>query len=164
MAVSSELSEFLLVLCNIIKPKRILDLGSGFSSFVFRQYMVNAPLKPDVWSVDDSPFWLEKTHEFLAANSLPNENLITWDLFLKKNVETFDLILYDLGSMDIRRKMISKIAPLINSNGAMVMDDTQFTSYRRYARQIFKECDLDYYSLKFFTRDKYGRYSWFVSH
>ncbi len=60
-AISFELSTFLMILCDVLKPKRILDCGSGFSSFVFRYYMSNVTPEPEVWSVDTSPEWLEKT-------------------------------------------------------------------------------------------------------
>src|SRR5689334_15482328 len=38
IAISLELSVFLAVLCDRERPGAILDLGSGFSSFVFRSY------------------------------------------------------------------------------------------------------------------------------
>ncbi|MDP2727812.1 MAG: hypothetical protein Q8P59_09750, partial [Dehalococcoidia bacterium] len=48
MAVSLELSAFLMVLCERFRPSSILDLGSGFSSFVFRYYASKATPKPTV--------------------------------------------------------------------------------------------------------------------
>lgn len=54
MAISLELATFLQIFCDIMKPKHILDLGSGFSSFVFRRYKATSQIKPIVWSVDDS--------------------------------------------------------------------------------------------------------------
>ena len=54
MAISLELSVFLIIVCRILKPKRILDLGSGFSSFIFRYYAANTVSKPVILSVNDS--------------------------------------------------------------------------------------------------------------
>jgi len=41
MAMSLELAYFIMNYCIEYKPKRLLDLGSGFSSFVFRLYQNN---------------------------------------------------------------------------------------------------------------------------
>ena len=163
MTISFELSVFLMILCNIFKPKSILDLGSGFSSFIFRHYMLNTTSKTEVWSVDDSHSWLEKTRQFLTLHNLPIDNLITWSSFLEKNVDTFDFVLYDLGSTrSFRIKNLNKIVTLVNPNGVIILDDVHDPGYRPNARRVLKEFNLDYYSLKFFTRDKGGRHSWLV--
>src|SRR5581483_11179383 len=52
IAVALPLATFLGVLCEQLRPQRILDLGSGFSSYVFR-----ASAAPEVWSLDQSPAW-----------------------------------------------------------------------------------------------------------
>ena len=66
-ALSLETSALATVLCEITRPHRILDLGSGFSSYVFRRYAATASPQAEVWSIDDSPHWLEKTRGFLAS-------------------------------------------------------------------------------------------------
>ena len=37
-AISLEIAALALILCRMRRPRRILDLGSGFSSWVFRYY------------------------------------------------------------------------------------------------------------------------------
>jgi hypothetical protein len=63
MSVSVELAVFLDVLCRLIEPDRILDLGSGFSSFVLRRHLASRDVGVHsvIWSIDDSPEWLEQT-------------------------------------------------------------------------------------------------------
>jgi len=50
MAASLELSVFTLALCRLLRPARLLDLGSGFSSVVLRLYQREADHSPEVWS------------------------------------------------------------------------------------------------------------------
>ena len=56
MAISIELSVFLIVLCDMTRPQKILDLGSGFSSFTFRfmKSILEGGYRPIIWSIDDS--------------------------------------------------------------------------------------------------------------
>lgn len=162
-AISFELSVFLMVLCDILKPKRILDLGSGFSSLVFRLYMSDISPKPIVWSVDTSSKWLEETCRFLEFNNLTTENLTTWHNFLKEDVDSFDLILHDLGYIPIRMMTLKKVLTLASPKGIIVLDDINRIIYRAYVKQILNKSKLDYYSLKFFTRDDYERFSMLVS-
>jgi hypothetical protein len=51
MAASLELIIFCIVMCDMIKPKKILDLGSGFSSFAFRfmPSLLKQEFRPEVW-------------------------------------------------------------------------------------------------------------------
>lgn len=163
-SISFELSMFLMVLCNILKPKKILDYGSGFSSFVFRFYMSNASLKPIVWSVDTSPKWLEQTRRFLDANNLSIENLTTWEEFREKDVGTFDLMLHDFGyTPAIRMKGLKELITLASSTGVIVIDDINIPGYETYVKLISKKFDLNFYSLKLFTIDEFGRFSWLLS-
>jgi hypothetical protein len=74
--ISLELTSFLLVMCDVLEPMRILDLGSGFSSFVFRHYMLSASPKPVVWSTDDTEEWLEKTRSFSNYHDYPSMSLL----------------------------------------------------------------------------------------
>jgi hypothetical protein len=53
--------------------KRLLDLGSGFSSYVLRAYAAGVPGAVG-WSVDDDPAWLEKTRAFLVSEGLSTEH------------------------------------------------------------------------------------------
>lgn len=163
MAISFELSKFLFVICEIFKPKSILDLGSGFSSFVFRYYMLNSSSKPKICTVDDSAIWLEKTREFLNNQHLPTDNLTTWDSFHKKNINTFDLILHDLDGMELRKEILEEVLRLANPNGIIILDDVHFYDYSEYARKVLSKKNYNNYSLYYFTKDKFGRFSWLIT-
>jgi hypothetical protein len=59
-AASLELIATLWLLAEDSGARRIIDLGSGFTSFILRTYAAEHP-GVEVWSVDDSAEWLERT-------------------------------------------------------------------------------------------------------
>ena len=158
-AISFELAVFLLVVCNIRKPGRILDLGSGFSSFIFRFYAQSAPNKPIVYSVDDSPQWLDKTSDFLVKYGISNQNVLDWQLFLASDQEKFDLILNDFSILETRSVRLNDILALVSPGGLVVMDDMHWQEYAKNALAALNKYNFRHYSLKCFTKDNFGRYS-----
>lgn len=158
-AVSLELAIFLYVVCDILKPKYLADFGSGFSSFVLRFYMKSADNKPVVWSVDDSPEWLNKTNLFLARHGLSDNNLMDWDSFVKQNKIKFDLILNDFSGLESRRQRLNEIISMADHSGVIILDDMHKPDFAEYARQSLRRHSFKHYSLKLFTKDKFGRYS-----
>ncbi|MBW1918393.1 MAG: hypothetical protein JRI57_10310 [Deltaproteobacteria bacterium] len=163
IAISLELATLMLLLCNILNPRTILDLGSGFSSFVFRSYLQDAPVKPLIWSIDDDPDWLAKTRAFLSKYGLCTDNLDTWANFTKAGHGLFDLILHDLGStQEIRLTTLTEVIPYKNPQGVLILDDMHKVPYGPTTRRILKNLNLKYYNLKSYTRDRYGRYSFLV--
>ena len=163
MALSLEASVFMSVLCQIHKPKSILDLGSGFSSAAFRLYAMNVEPKPHIVSIDDSQEWLDKTGEFLTQHNLEPSNLITWESFLKENQDSFDFILHDLGSMKTREKILPEVLSLVSHGGVIVLDDIHKKNYRKSAKRVVDEKGLIYHNLKSFTQDRFERYCGLVT-
>lgn len=162
MAVSLELATFLHVLCRLVKPKRLLDTGSGFSSFVFRVFQKETPKDVEVWSVDDSSAWLDTTREFLAHKNLPTENLVTWESFVRSEPDAFDLVLHDLGSTALRKQSLSSVMSLASPYGYVVIDDWHKRQLRSSARRTLKARGVPHFSLKRLTEDQFGRYSLLV--
>lgn len=164
--ISLELTSFLLVMCDVLKPMRILDLGSGFSSFVIRHYMLSASPKPVVWSTDDTKEWLEKTRSFLNYHNYPSENLVDWLSFSESNEEKFDLVLHDLGdspeSMMVRKVNLKPALSFSKQSGVVVLDDVHMPAYRPYAMSVLNSLRLKHYSLRSLTLDKFGRFSQMV--
>lgn len=160
MAISLELATFEMVVCELLKPKSILDLGSGFSSLVFRVYESNADLKPIVCSVDDSQEWLDKTAEFLTSYGFSSGNLINWREFAGHEArESYDLISYDLGNMRVREDSLKEVLLRGHSGSVILLDDMHKDGYRSYVQQMLNGLNLDYFNLRYFTGDRYGRYS-----
>lgn len=158
-AISLELAIFILVLCNSLKPKNIVDLGSGFSSFVLRFYAQNATYKPIVWSVDDNPLWLEKTKAFLSKHGVSNENLGGWDFFARQNNTKFDLILNDFSNLEVRESRFKDICGLLAPRGIILFDDMHYSYFSKFVRRASRQHNLKHYSLRLFTEDKFKRFS-----
>ncbi|MHA1979369.1 MAG: methyltransferase domain-containing protein [Candidatus Hodarchaeales archaeon] len=160
MAISLELSTFLVVMSNITIPSRIIDLGSGFSSLVFRLISKNSPQKTTVWSVDDSKEWLDKTREFLNALNIDSNNLTLWDTFDSKSIEKFDLVLHDLGSMNTTRiNILDDVLQLVKKGGLLVLDDSHKKSYREAALKKIEEKGYNHFRLTKYTTDEFNRYA-----
>jgi predicted O-methyltransferase YrrM len=158
-AISLELSVFLLTLCQLLQPQRLLDVGSGFSSFVFRHYAAHATPQPQVWSVDDSAEWLEKTVSYLKQNGLPADNVCQWQPFVDGGPGKFDLILHDMAFGQRRMEELPSVLDLCKPTGVVVLDDVHIESYHGYAMKILNKRRLIHYSLKSFTVDSFNRYS-----
>ena len=161
MAVSLELSIFCILMCDMIKPQKILDLGSGFSSYIFRSLpsIIDNDYKPTICSVDDSTKWLNKTKTFLTSHDIPSNNLVIWDDFVQQKLGPFDLILYDLGGFEFRKENLKQIIKLCDKNGIMIFDDIHSAEYGRYLNKILKENNCTSFDISCYTKDKFGRYS-----
>jgi predicted O-methyltransferase YrrM len=162
-AISLELATFLHVLCRLVKPNRLLDTGSGFSSFVFRLFQKEAPNDVEVWSADDSPVWLDKTRDFLERKNVPTENLVSWESFVRCVTDPFDLVLHDLGSTALRQESLPTAMSLALPGGYLVVDDWHKRQIRSSARRTLKGRGVSHFSLKRLTEDQFGRYSLLVA-
>ena len=159
IAASLETSVFLYTLATIKQPKRILDLGSGFSSFTFRLYSMSTPNDVAVYSVDDNSDWLDRTRSFLTVHGVQADNLFDWSEFREINWSRFDLIFHDLGSMELRGESLPFVSGLVDHNGIIVLDDIHRRRYRRIAVQEVRKEGLTLISLRQHTLDSFGRFS-----
>ena len=161
-AISLELAAFLMALCRFLRPDRVLDLGSGFSSFVFRLYKKDIRQEAVVWSVDDSPEWLTKTREFLTRQGLSLDNLDTWESFARQKELKFDLVLHDLDGIPTRERVFPDVLSLAAAKAAIVVDDMHMFDHAVHMKRMLAQAKLKYYSTSFFTKDKDGRYAYLV--
>ncbi|HUT33195.1 MAG TPA: hypothetical protein VNE39_06940 [Planctomycetota bacterium] len=159
MAVSLELSVFLMALCRLLKPRRLVDLGSGFSSVLLRLYQREAMPAPEVWSVDTSPEWLEMTRQILQWLDLPTDHLATWDDFVGQEPSGFDLVVHDLGSILTRRRTLRRVLGFTARGGVVVIDDANYGKVRRHAKRTLRKRGIEHHLVGAATRDKYGRYA-----
>ena len=159
MAVSWETARLLRHLCDACAPRRIADLGSGFSSCVLRDYAAVAPHDVEVVSVDDSGEWLERTREFLRANGHETGELRTWQEFAAGPGAPFDLIFHDLAGGELREAGMSVAVGALGPRGVIVFDDAHHAGHRREARRVARDAGLATYSLQRWTGDSYGRFA-----
>jgi len=159
MAISLDLAVLLTVLCEALRPQSILDLGSGFSSVVFRRHAMSRGPGITVWSVDDSEEWLGRTGRFLSRHGLAADNLVGYDLLLRDNNAQFDLVLHDLGTMDVRARTLAEAIARTRSGGVIVLDDVHKQPYASLAKRALAREGMTPYSLRRVTEDDISRYS-----
>jgi predicted O-methyltransferase YrrM len=148
--ISWELCVYLDKLLKSLKPKRILDLGSGFSSFIFRA------TGTEVTTVDTDSVWLEKTKKFLDKHKTNTDRMQLLGDFVPDG--KYDLCLMDLGVAEWdRAAMLSKVRKYCK---VIVLDDMHVGEYRGAVEREFADCVI--LDLKVDTSDAYNRYAWMV--
>jgi len=162
--ISYELVAFLWHILQTIKPKLVIDLGSGFSSYLFRYYQSTAVEPCRVISCDDSEHWLERTHHFLRTKHLSSDDLMLWDTFITQcNNESPDLILDDLGQIPARIKTLPQILSLTRPQTLTIIDDLHKYQLRRSVLGQLPSMKYHVYDLTPITYDHFGRYAWMMT-
>lgn len=165
MAISYELASLLLSLSKTTKASSILDLGSGYSTYVFAQYKKNEQAVVKLWSIDDSSLWLSKTESYLKKNGLSATKLMNLKTVKKiptKNL-SFDLILHDIGTIETRINLLQYVLSLGKPGTLIIFDDMHLLPLNRAVKKITKLKDLKLYSLRSLTVDKFGRFASLVT-
>lgn len=157
MAMSLETAVLLHLLCVDARPRRLLDLGSGFSSFVLRRYAKETGA--EVTSVDDNGDWLARTAAFLADHDLSSDRLRHWDAFVADPAPPYDLIFYDFSSMPVRRDNLPHALDWA-AGGIVVLDDLHKAPYADAARGLIaRRPDLRLLPARGHTADRLGRFA-----
>lgn len=160
MAMSLELANFIFAYCLKNKPETLLDLGSGFSSYVFRLYQKhsNKPVRVD--SVDDHDEWLAKTKDFLINQKVNTEHLYNL-IFFKNNAQEpyYDMILLDLNFVEKRKNFIEFSIDLLKPTGILVIDDVHKIEFLREVKAKAKKNNCNLFNIKNQTKDSFGRFS-----
>jgi hypothetical protein len=162
MAASLELSASLLSMCQAANYKKLVDLGSGFTSFVLRYY-AKSHRDVEVYSVDDSKEWLEKTGEYLRTSDVGVERLMTFEDFINGKFSNFECIVHDLNFVEERIKHVTRLLSLLSSKGILILDDMHKPDYRHQVLHKLKTEPFDVYELRELTIDSFGRYAMIAS-
>jgi predicted O-methyltransferase YrrM len=161
-AVSWPTARALNQLCAALRPRRVLDLGSGFSTFVICSWAKDAETATEVVSVDDSPEWLEKTAHFLEGHGL-DATLISPDGLAELPPSSFDLCFDDIGRIEVRASVIGDVLRLMSPGGVVVLDDMNVRGYRGKVREQLVAAGWDLYSIRSHTIDRKGRFAMIAS-
>lgn len=164
MAISLETSILLAFLCKNIKPKLLLDTGSGFSSFLLRT-MVSNSSDAKVVSVDHDKYWLEMTKLFLKSKGITTNFLYTWEEYISLPFEKYDLIFHDLGNMENHRKntLSFLLRRVREGQGLLILDDMHKIPYSKFVKRYLKKMNCDLYNLKPYTLDEFQRFAMVVT-
>lgn len=161
MAASLELAAFLFSVCKINKYNKLMDVGSGFSSFIFRLYAKQTP-GVRVYSIDDDAEWLEKTKRYLNEHSLNTDDMLTLDNFMKLNEGGFDCILHDMNFVEVRIQYVDFVFKSAKKNGLIIMDDVHKMDYRFALLKKLKPLGASCFTLRDMTKDNFGRFAYAV--
>ena len=161
-AMSLELAAFLLELARHTGARRVVDLGSGFSSYVLRRYADERP-DTDVTSIDSSPDWLERSRDFVDDHGLDVDRFVDWSCFEPRDeIGSFDVVLHDLGDMTLRTASLSDALLLAGPGGYVVLDDVHKRGYRAFARRVVAASSAWRIDIRAVTRDRLGRYAMLI--
>lgn len=162
-AVSFQLATLLVYICQTQNPRRLLDLGSGFSSFILRRYAATQNGAVSVTSIDDSGAWLEKTKAFLSARNVSTDRVITWEALRQDaGAKDFDLVLNDFSNIDTRLTILQDVVPWVKPGGLLILDDMHMLRYRAPIEKALESLGLKSFSLRRFCLDEIGRYPYLV--
>ncbi len=148
-----------LISCNLY-DKKILDAGSGISSYFLRVGSINTSSVN--YTIDTSIEWLLKTKNFLEFNKINSNHM--YSLLESNSDMKYDFIYYDLGYIHERIGFIHNITSRLNVGGMIMIDDLHFNSspdcmvhdfvYQYYTSDLWTEIDI-----RSISTDKYGRYA-----
>lgn len=164
MAASLELSALVLAIARTRRPRRILDLGSGFTSCVLRTHAVEAG-DATVVTIDDDASWLERSRAFLESNRLPTDEMWTWDEFSASAPQPFQLVVHDLGNMSVRAATLPRVLELTAPDGLLVLDDIhppndpKVAPYRATAPETCRRAGRRLLPVRLLTLDEHGRFA-----
>ena len=159
MAMSLETANFMYYLCNRFKFKKVMDRGSGFSSFVLRLYAKEQSFPVEVFSIDHDSEWLEKTRCFLELKNLNTDNLFLWyDFYDEHKDMRFDFIFED-ANRKLRKETQNEMVSLIKKNGIILWDDANKKGNRQIIKNQVQKEKLLRYDVTARTKDSYNRFS-----
>lgn len=133
------------------KPERVLDIGSGFSSYVLRSHEGTY-----AWSVEEDASWADYTRKFLAGKGLDAGHVFD-GLDFRGLDGKFDLVLLDSKGEVPRIQRLRKAAALVKDGGTLIVDDGHFPSLHRCCKVWAKIQGYEFADLKE-LKDDFGRW------
>lgn len=155
MAPSMKTMALLLSLC--VPGAKVLDLGSGFSSYMLRYY--ESRLDMEVWSVDDNHKWLLKTIEYCKNHNVSYDRFLSWNIALDSYLPKFDVVFVDIGTTRNRPKYYQVILEEFCTPKTLALfDDMHKPTLKRAIEHELKAYDYINIGVMDQTKDEFGRY------
>ena len=95
----------------------------------------------------------------LDSHNISFDNVINRDAFVQQNIGPFDFMLYDLGEFEFRKENLKQIIKLCDKNGTIIFDDMHSAEYGRYLNKILKKNNCTCFDIRYYSKDKFGKYS-----
>lgn len=145
-------------LCDALRPRLVLDLGSGFSTYVACNAARRRGFDCEVVSVDTSDEWLEKTRAFLTEEGLEARLIPAREVDALPGA-AFELAFDDLGHTQDRASVIPTVLRVMAPGGVVLLDDMNARSYRREVASKLGAARWELYSARSQTIDTKGRFA-----
>lgn len=148
--------------CQREDANRVLELGSGFSSWVLRHWQQHAIHErgsaPIVWTVDDEAKWLETTRLELVERGFDTSRLASLENAMTDVAVTqFDIVFVDLDNTSTRLRHAADFVRWTRPGGLLVLDDWHMPHYREPMTARLMELGVAVEPLPE-TTDEWGRY------
>lgn len=147
-ALSLPIAKWLDALIDERKSRRILDIGSGFTSYITRRH------DAECTSIDEDQSWAQFTRDFLLDTGSRDPN-VTTDLAAVTG--KFDLVILDAGYETHRMQLLRRAAMMVQDGGLLVIDDGHFPGLHRCCKVYAKLQGYEFADHKDLT-DEYGRF------
>jgi predicted O-methyltransferase YrrM len=153
MAISIETATLFAYVCSVKQAGRVLDLGSGFTSYVARCVADVAV------SVDDSREWLDRTAAFLAEYHVDTDGLMMWDDWVADPGGPYDVIIHDFSSGEKRESAMWNAAAVLAPDGVLIFDDAQHAGHQDEMFRVAHHHNLRIVDVKPETEDEVHRFA-----
>jgi predicted O-methyltransferase YrrM len=159
VASSMETCVMLMVLCAAFDSERVMDLGSGFSSYALRLYKQKYQPGLEVHSIETDGFWLNKTKAFVDQNGLDMQGFHIWEEAKNLSVSC-DMIFLDIQDYPRRQEYLPQvISRFCHAKTKILLDDMHWPRYRHAISEILWRQDYTHLNLEKETRDQFGRFA-----
>lgn len=164
-SISDKASIVIYNLICFLKPQTILDLGSGFTTWLSYYAAINSE-KTSIISVDSSWEWIVKNEEFLSKHNI-DSTIINYRTFNENppDLPAGSLIINDIGDPDnlaLRESSLGLISHYVRNGAVLFLDDIHKPSVKAAALRFIHENDFRFQDLCPITFDHFGRYSWLI--
>lgn len=153
MAISIETATLFAYVCSVKQAKRVLDLGSGFTSYVGRC------CADEVVSVDDNQEWLDKTAGFLTRYDVNTDGLKMWDDWVANPGGPYDVVIHDFSSGAKREASMWNAARSLAPDGVVIFDDAQHYKHLNEMIKVIRNYGLQFVDVKEWTEDEIHRFA-----
>jgi predicted O-methyltransferase YrrM len=158
IAISLEMSSFVWTLCEMYSPRVMVDLGSGYSSFMLRMWAGLQEQRSLVVSIDDNEEWLKKSIKFCEDHHKNTDGFLMHSDTRVDLLKGIDFVLHRFGNLNTRKATLKYALSLLNHDGLILLDDIHKYHYADYVTKLLSSTELVHLDVERLTRDSFGRY------
>jgi predicted O-methyltransferase YrrM len=140
------------------RPRSILELGTGFSTYVIRECLAHYDIPCSVYSVDLTSRWNKVTWAECERLGLSADIFMHYAAFKQKKREPFDLVFLDVEDTKTRLKMVNEVVGWVAENGTLVLDDYHMEHYGPRIKVLLETHGFFVTPHQSTTTDEFGRY------